>query len=123
MFRALGRDNYADGNLALDDNRTLDLRSIVQKSTDLPVEVRSTDFSHIHDRILDQKIISGLIKPSTSKTEPGDWSKRYHYRKEALMPYLDQRLICVCIPLPGVIYTIEIDPRAEEVIHWEWQSL
>jgi hypothetical protein len=123
MFRELQPDNYADGNLAFDDNRTLDLRSIVEKSTDLPAEVLNADFSHIHDRILDQKIISSLIKPPTSKTEPGDWSKRYHYRKEALMPYLDQRLICVCIRLPGVVYTIEIDPGAEEVIHWEWQSV
>ena len=33
------------------------------------------------------------------------------------------RLICVFIRLPGVIYTIEIDPGTEEVIHWEWQKM
>ncbi len=123
MFKELGGDNYADGNLTIDDNRTLDLRSIVEKSTDLPAEVLSADFSHIHDRILDQKIISGLMNPTTSESETGDWSKRCHRRKEALMPYLDKRLICVCIRLPGVLYTIEIDPGADEVIHWEWQSV
>ena len=123
MFKELGGDNYADGNLAFDDNRTLDLRSIVEKSTDLPAEVLSADFSHIHDRILDQEIFSGLITPSISGTETSDWSKRCDRRKEALMPYLSQRLICVCIRLPGVVYTIEIDPDAEEVIHWEWQSV
>ena len=123
MFRELRRDNYSDGNLAFDENRTFDLRSIVKESIDLPAEVLSADFSHIHDRMLDQKIISGLINPSTSEIETGDWSKRCHDRKEALMPYLDKRLICVCIQLPGVVYTIEIDPGAEVVIHWEWQSM
>ena len=123
MFKELGDDNYANGNLAFDDNRTSDLRSIIQESIDLPAEVLGADFSHVHDRILDQRTISDLIKPSTSGTETSDWSKRCHRRKEALMPFLDQRLICVCIRLPGVVHTIEIDPEAEEVIHWEWQSV
>ncbi len=123
MFRELRRDNYSDGNLAFDENRTFDLRSIVKESIDLPAEILSADFSHINDRILDQKIISDLIKSSGPETGTGDWTKRYYHRKEALMPYLDKRLICVCIRLPGVAYTIEIDPGAEEVIHWEWQSV
>ncbi len=123
MFKEPAEDNHANGDFASDENRTLDLRTIIEKSTDLPAEVLSADFSHIHDRILDQKIISRLIKPSTSKTEIGDWSKRCHRRKEALMRYLDQRIVCVCIRLPGVVYTIEIDPAAEKIIHWEWQSV
>ena len=123
LFKERRQDNYSDGNLAFDDNRTLDLRSIIHASIDLPTEVLGADFSHVHDRILDQKTISDLIKPSTSGTDSGDWSKRCHRRKEVLMPYLDQRLICVCIRLPGVIQTIEIDPQAQKVIHWEWQSV
>ena len=123
MFKELGQDNYANGNLAFEETRTLDLRSIVEKSIDLPAEVLSADFSHVHDRILDQKIISGLTTPSSSETEALEWSERYHRRREALTPYLDKRLICVCIRLPGVLYTIEIDPGADEVIHWEWQSV
>lgn len=123
MFKELRGDNYADGNLAFDDNRTLDLRSIVEKSTDLPAEVLSADFSHIYDRVLDQTVYSSLTTPSSSETETLEWTVRYHQRREALTPYLDQRLICVCIRLPGVVYTIEIDPGAEEVIHWEWQSV
>ena len=122
MFKQLGKDNYSGGDLAFDENRTLELRSIVEKSINLPAEVLSADFLHIHDRILNQKIFSGLIEPSTSETETGDWNTRYRHRIKALMPYLDKRLVCVCIRLPGVVYTIEIDPGAEEVIHWEWQS-
>lgn len=123
MFKELGKDNYSDGDSAFDDNRTLHLRSILKESIDLPAEVLGVEFSHIHDRILDQKIFSELINPANSETETDDWSKRCHNRKQALMPYLDQRLVCVCIRLPGVVYTIEIDPGAEKVIHWEWQSM
>ena len=123
MFKELPQDIHSNGNLAFNENRTLDLRSIVEESIDLPAAVLSGDFSHVHDRILDQKIISGLMNPTTSESETGDWSKRCHRRKKALMPYIDKRLICVCIRLPGVLYTIEIDPGADEVIHWEWQSV
>lgn len=123
MFSELGENNYSDGNLAFDENRTLDLRSIVKESIDLPAEVLSADFSHIHDRVLDQTVYSGLTTPSSSETETPEWNERYHQRREALTPYLDKRLICVCIRLPGVLYTIEIDPGTDEVIHWEWQSV
>ena len=123
MLKELPQDNHSDSDLTFDENRTFDLRSIVEKSIDLPAAVLSGDFSHIHDRILDQKIISGLMNPTTSESETGDWSKRCHRRKKALTPYLDKRLICVCVRLPGVLYTIEIDPEGEEVIHWEWQSV
>ena len=123
LFKELGQDNYSNGNLAFEGNRILDIRSIVEESIDLPTGVLDANFSHVHERILDQKTISDLIKSSASGTETSDWSKRCRRRKEALMPYLDQRLICVCIRLPGVVHTIEIDPGAEKVIHWEWQSV
>ena len=95
MLKELHQDNYSNGDLALEEDRTLDLRSIVEESIDLPTGVLDADFSYVHERILDQKTISDLIKPSTSGTNSGDWSKRCHRRKEALLPYLDQRLIWV----------------------------
>ena len=123
MFRELSKEDYADGNLDVHDFGTVNLRSVVKESIDLPAEVLSADFSCIHGRILDQKIIAGLTKPSASESENGGCSKRCRRRKKALTPYLDKRLICVCIRLPGVLCTIEIDPGAEKVIHWEWQSV
>lgn len=92
MFKELQPNSYSSSNLASGENRTLDLRSIMKESTDLPAEILSADFSHIHDRILDQKVISSLTKPPSFETENGDWVTRRHRRKEALMPYLDQRL-------------------------------
>ena len=123
MFKELAENNHANGDFASDENRTLDLRTIIEKSIALPAEVLRADFSHIHDRILDQTVYSSLTTPSSSETETLEWSDRCHRRRGALTPYLDKRLICVCIRLPGVVYTIEIDPGAEEVIHWEWQSV
>ena len=123
MFKEQAEDKYTNINLGCDENRTFDLRSVVEKSIDLPAEVLSADFSYFHDRILDQTVYSSLTTPSSSETETLEWSERYHQRRQALTPYLDKRLICVCIRLPGIVYTIEIDPGAEEVIHWEWQSV
>ena len=66
MFKELDRDNYSDGDSAFDENRTLHLRSILKESIDLPAEVLGVEFSHIHDRILDQKIFSELLNPANS---------------------------------------------------------
>ncbi len=123
MFKELDKDNHFDGDSALDEDRTLPLRSILKESINLPAQVLGVKFSYVHDRILDQKIFSELITPANSEPETDNRSKRCHNRKQALMPYVDQRLVCVCIRLPGVVYTIEIDPGAEKVIHWEWQSV
>ena len=123
LTKELAEDNYKNGNLAFDENRALDLRSIIKESIDLPAEVLRADFSHVYDRILDQTVYSSLTTPSSSETETLESSERYHRRREALTPYLDKRLICVCIRLPGIVYSIEIDPAAEKVIHWEWQSV
>ena len=123
MLNEIRRDNCFDDDLAFDENRTSDLRCIIAESIDLPDEVLRADFSHIHDRILDQDILSGLISPSTTDAKTGDWTKRRHDREKALIPYLGRRLVCVCIRLPGVRYTIEVDPEADMVIHWEWQLI
>ena len=123
MFKALAEDNHANDVLAFDEDCTLDLRSIIEKSIALPADVLSADFSYIHNRILDQSVFSSLTTPSSTETETFDLSDRYDRRKEALTPYLDKRLVCVCIRLPGVVYTIEIDLGTKKVIHWEWQSV
>lgn len=122
MFKEIHQDNDLDGDLAFDEGRTFDLRSTIDKSIDLPAEVLGADFSQVHDRILDQEFFSVLIRPSTSDIETDDWSTRRRDREKALVPYLGKRLVCVCIQLPGVVYTIEIDPKVDKVVHWEWQS-
>ncbi len=58
IFKELGKDSYSDGDSAFDKNRILHLRLIIKESIDLPDEVINIEFSHIHDRILDQRMFS-----------------------------------------------------------------
>ena len=121
MLKDVPRNRDMDASPGIDDSGKMDLHSIVKESAHLPPEVLAAEFSYVHDRILDQQTIATLTDPSSSTTS--DSIKRHRQRRTALMPYLDKRLICVCIRLPGVLYTIEINPGTEEVIHWEWQSV
>ena len=97
------------------------LRSILAGSRKLPPAVVESRFARICDRVLDEKITAALTDPDQCPQE--DASKRCERRKKALTPYLGKRLVCVLINLPGVMYTIEIEPASEEVIHWEWVAV
>ncbi len=122
MFEESQPDNKSTSENAYGEDRALDIRSIMRKSIDLPAEILNADFSHFQDRILDQNAFSMLTDLGALEADNAKISERYACRKRALAPYLDRRLICVCIHVPGVMYTIEIDPEAKELVHWEWQS-
>lgn len=94
-----------------------DLRPVLRATTRLPSLVIEANFSNIFDRVLDEATISALTDPSALPKGISD--ERCKKRKKALMPYLGKRLIGVLINLPGVLYTIEIDPSSKKVIHWE----
>jgi hypothetical protein len=94
-----------------------DLRSVLRATTRLPSLVIEANFSNIYDRVLDEATIAALTDPSALPKEISD--ERCEKRKKALMPYLGKRLIGVLINLPGVLYTVEIDPSLKKVIHWE----
>ena len=95
------------------------LRSIMAASGTLPPTVVAAGFSKIYDRILDNQTIASLTNPSSYAQEDAD--QRCRQRKKALIPYGGKRLICVVVSLPGIIYTVEIDPCLRKVIHWECQ--
>ena len=94
-----------------------DLRSIIRESTSLSPMVFEASFFQVFDRVLDDTTIAALTDPSTFPQEESE--EQCRRRKKALVPYFGRRLICVLINLPGVIYTVEIDPFLERVIHWE----
>ena len=99
----------------------LDIRTIIQECGEIPAGVTSAELTRIDERILDQRLLAFLISESASQSNDADWVVRQRRRKEALSPYLDRVLICVFIRLPGIHYTIEVDPELERVVHWEWQ--
>lgn len=104
------------------ESRPLDIRAIIQECDELPANVTSADLTRVVERILDQQLFSFLISESASQSDDAGWVIRQRRRKEALSPYLDKILICVFVHLPGVHYTIEVDPELERVVHWEWQT-
>lgn len=96
------------------------LRSIMATSSKLPAMVISADFSTIYDRVLDDRTIATLTDSASSSL--GVTVEQCRLRVKALSPYSGKRLICVLIHLPGVFYTVEIDPSVSEVIHWEYHA-
>ncbi len=104
------------------ESEPLDIRAIIQECVELPADVTSSELTCVVERILDQRLLSFLVSESASHGDGADWVVRRRRRKEALSPYLDHVLICVFILLPGIHYTIEVDPELERVVHWEWQT-
>jgi hypothetical protein len=101
--------------------KTLDIRGIIRECIELPPDVSSAKFTCVDERLLDQQLLSFLASESVAESDEADRVVRQQCRNGALSPYLGRILICVFIRLPGVHYTIEIDPDSERVVHWEWQ--
>ena len=122
-FRALGvKDMLRETSRnELDEDRfepDVDyLRLIIAASKKLPPAVARADFSKIYDRVLDERAIQALADPDSCSQE--DAKERCRVRRNALAPYSGKRLICVMIDLPGVFYTIEINPALHTVVYWE----
>ena len=100
----------------------LDIRGIIRACIELPPDVSSAEFTRVDERVLDQRLLSFLASESVAESDEADRVVRQQCRNGALSPYLGRILICVFIRLPGVHYTIEIDPELERVVHWEWQT-
>ena len=111
----------SEGVADLFAGETLDLRGIIRECIELPPDVSSAEFTRVDERLLDQQLLSFLASESVAESDEADRVVRQQRRNGALSPYLGSILICVFIRLPGVHYTIEIDPESERVVHWEWQ--
>ena len=101
---------------------TLDIRGIIQACTEMPPDVTSAELTRVDERLLDQRCLSLLLSEPVQQSNDAGWELRQQGRTDALSPYLDRILICVFIRLPGIHYTIEVDPELERVIYWEWQT-
>ena len=104
------------------DDGAPDLRGIIQRFDELPTDVREARFTRVDERCLDHELMTALVT-QLPPFNADDWPSRLRKREESLLPYVGKVLICVFIRLPGVHYTIEVDPRAGTVVHWEWQTI
>ena len=99
----------------------VDLRTIIQDCPELPCEVKIAEFTYVEERLMDETLLHRLSSYQATDNDPSDWAIRLRRRGDALLSYLGKDLICVFVRMPGVQYTIEIDPEQRSIVHWEWQ--
>ena len=105
------------------DLSTPDSLESILLSSCLPKFVKTAPFSRAFEREMDAEEILRVTEPSqVHQSDPG-YMERLRVRREALTLYSGSILTCILIRLPGVVYTIEIDPVSKSVVHWEWQGV
>jgi len=97
------------------DNSTDHLRSLIRKCPDIPAEICEAQFTRVIERKIDRPLLQLFTEDGQDPSCP-----TMQHRIDVLSSYLDRTLICVLIRLPGVAYTIEIDPEEDRLVHWEW---
>ncbi len=98
-----------------------DPREVIRSCSELPFEVRTAKFTQLEEHLIDECLLVRLTSQSSLDDDAIDLVERFQSRQDSLVPYLGSTLTCVFIRLPGVHYTIEIDPITMMVVHWEWQ--
>ena len=78
---------------------------------------------HVSDRILNADLYRSILAQKKTSGTDDEWTARLERRRKNLQKFVGHRLICVLMRLPGVHYTIEIDPSHFSVVHWEWQPV
>ena len=111
-----GDQDSAGGNKKNDE-----LRDIVAKHSALPDAVRLARIGYVETRVLERHLLEEISSQAPQPGMADNWPERLRRRREALEPYVDKRLVCVLIRVPGTHYTIEIDPVEASVVYWEWQ--
>ena len=95
------------------------IEQIVRDFEELPQQARTAKISRLDERVLSRSLLDTLL----NQPAPGnavDWPARIEKRRQKLEPYLGRLLTCIFIRLPGVYFTIEVDPHTEAIVHWEW---
>ena len=105
------------------ESRDARLREIILETSKIPEAVATSEFTRVDERVFDEPLFRILTDrhpgASISATSP----RIIERRADALYPYIGRTLVCVLISLPGVRYTVEIDPNEKRVVHWEWHPV
>ena len=105
-----------------DESGTRHLRALIKNCTAIPSEISEAKFARVVERKIDESLLRYLTENGDPDGGDKELTPETRRRLEALSPYLDRTLICILIRLPGVNYTIEIDPTNDRIVHWEWQA-
>lgn len=115
------KDPSSDGSRC-DAYKLLRLHTLVENCPGIPKQAREADVAHVEDRLLDDSLFRKITEnPGQGETDELQ-AISVQRRIESLTPFIGRRLVCMAIRLPGVRYTIEIDPIDERIVHWEWQK-
>ncbi len=119
--------NYDESEQPVDESeqnesRMRHLRALIKNCSAIPSEISEARFSSVVERKIDESLLRYLMENGDPDGGDEELTPETRRRLEALSPYLDRTLICVLIRLPGVIYTIEIDPTNDRIVYWEWQA-
>ena len=87
-----------------------DLRDILRQFGELPGLVPEMPFTQLSVRLLDSEHFQYLVSQRKTQGNDSDWESRLQKRRANLETFIGQHLLCVFIRLPGVHYTIEVDP-------------
>lgn len=107
------------------DDVSAEVCAIIQQFDELPKIIRMAEISGIVERRIDRQLLDTMEQDTMEMRAPvgitGGNSARV--RKASLLPYLGRRLTRVLIRLPSIQYTIEIDRKKGQVVHWEWRPV
>ena len=109
-----------EGNSDLADN--FGIQSALRNSN-LPQFVKTLPISQLFERFMDANEILRLTELGFNEKDNAECIEKLRIRREALRKHHGSTLICVLIRLPGVLYTIEIDPVNWSIVHWECQQV
>ena len=102
------------------DDVSAEVCAIIQQFDELPKIIRMAEISGIVERRIDRQLIDTLETRAPVGITGGNSARM---RKASLLPYLGRRLTRVLIRLPSIQYTIEIDRKKGQVVHWEWRPV
>ncbi len=119
--------NYDESEQTVDESEQNEswmphLRALIKNCSAIPAEISEAKFSRVVERKIDERLLRYLTENGDHECGDEELPPETQRRLQALSPYLDRTLICILIRLPGVNYTIEIDPTNDRIVHWEWQA-
>lgn len=95
---------------------------MISEVADIPDSVKLAPFSRIAARTITQSVVETLTTKTLEDTSSAEWIHRIRLRRKALLSYVGRTLVCVFVKLPGIHYTLEIDPQIGQVVYWESQT-
>ena len=94
---------------------------VVRATLNLPASLRehADDVTALAEHRFDESYIEFLDTQIRLTPRGPDWTKRLERRRAALVPFCGVTLLRGSVQVAGTHCTVEIDPKARAVVHWE----